>query len=163
VDEEFDKGMKNKKKSSFILQTQSILFDIPIIIIADDNEIINMSNKKIFETIIRENNLNFRIFICSDGLDIIKLVLQHDKNYNSIIKCIFTDENMDYFCGSEAIRFVRKLEKVKIYQQCKIVSMTCYEDNKFIDNIEKAGADLVISKPITKNILLNTMKKIGLI
>jgi len=103
------------------------------------------------------------IYLGSDGLDIIKTVLNHDKNYNSIIKCIFTDENMEYFMGSEAIKFVRRFEEVKHYQKTKIISMTCHEDNKITDHIIKAGADLVISKPLTKNILLNIFKKFGLL
>ncbi len=101
------------------------------------------------------------ILLGSDGLDIIKTVLNNDKNYNSIIKCIFTDENMDYFNGTEAIRFVRKFEQVKNHKKTNIISITCHEDNKITDHIIKAGADLVISKPLTKSILLNTLKKIG--
>jgi len=134
-----------------------------MILVIDDNDIINMSNKKIFETVIRENNLNLMIYLGSDGLDIIKTTLRYEKNYNSIIKGIFTDENMDYFSGSEAIKFVRKFEQVKNYKKSKIISMTCHEDNKITDHIIKAGADLIMSKPITKNILLNMFKKIGLI
>lgn len=108
-------------------------------------------------------NLNYNVVLASDGLDIIKLALQYDKNYNSIIKGIFTDENMDYFSGSEAIQFIRKLEKVKNYQKTKIVSMTCYDDMKTTEHIIKIGADCIVSKPLTRNILLNTFKKIGLI
>ncbi len=103
------------------------------------------------------------IYLGSDGLDIIKTVLNHDKNYNSIIKCIFTDENMEYFSGSEAIKFIRNLERIKNYQKAKIVSITCHEDSKIADYIIKAGADFVISKPLTKNILTNILKKIELI
>ncbi len=125
-----------------------------MILVIDDNDIINMSNKKIFETVIRENNLNLMIYLGSDGLDIIKTTLRYEKNYNSIIKGIFTDENMDYFSGSEAIKFVRKFEQVKNYKKSKIISMTCHEDNKITDHIIKAGADLIMSKPITKNIYI---------
>jgi len=113
--------------------------------------------------LIKDLNLNYNVVLASDGLDIIKLALQYDKNYNSIIKGIFTDENMDYFSGSEAIQFIRKLEKVKNYQKTKIVSMTCYDDMKTTEHIIKIGADCIVSKPLTRNILLNTFKKIGLI
>jgi len=129
----------------------------------DDNEIINNSNKKIFETLIKDLQLNYNVVLGSDGLDIIKIALRHEKNYNQIVKAIFTDENMDYFNGSDAIRFIRNLEKTKNYQKTKIVSMTCHEDNKIIENIIKIGADCVMSKPLTKNMLLNTFKKIGLV
>ncbi len=99
----------------------------------------------------------------SDGLDIIKTALKYDKNYNAMIKGIFTDENMDFLNGTEGIEFIRKFEKIKNYQETKIVSMTCHEDTKITDYILKKGANCVVSKPLTKNILLNTFKKIGLI
>ena len=138
-------------------------YEKPIILIVDDNEIINNSNKKLFESLIKEHNLNYSLELGSDGLDIIKTALKYDTNYNVMIKGIFTDENMDYLNGTEGIKFIRKLEKIKNYQKTKIVSMTCHEDPKITDYIQQKGADCVISKPLTKSILLNTLKKIGLI
>jgi len=137
--------------------------DKPIILIVDDNEIINNSTRKLFEILIKEYNLNYQLVLGCDGLDIIKLALEYDKDYNSMIKGIFTDENMDFLKGTDGIKFIRKLEKIKNYQKTKIVSITCHEDSKITDYIIKIGADCVVSKPLTKNILLNTLKKIGLI
>lgn len=157
-------AIKKSKVSKISNSNNSlIIVDKPIILIIDDNEIINHSNKKLFESLIKEQNLNYQIVLGSDGLDIIKTALKYDKNYNLMIKGIFTDENMDFFNGSEAIKFVRNFEKTKNYQKSKIVSITCHEDTKITDYIIKIGADCIVSKPLTKNILLNIFKKIGLI
>ncbi len=80
-----------------------------------------------------------------------------------MLKGIFTDENMDYFNGTQAIEFIRKLEKIKNYRKTQIVSMTCHENTKITDYIVEKGADYVLLKPLTKNMVLNIFKKIGFI
>ena len=42
---------------------------------------------------------------------------------------------MDYFNGSEAIKFIRKFENLKSHKNTKIISLTCHEDLKIIDFI----------------------------
>jgi len=135
----------------------------PFILVVDDNDIINQSNKRLFETLIKEYNLNLCVVQGCDGLDIIRTALNYDKNYNQMLKGVFTDENMDFFNGTDAIEFIRKLEKAKNYRKTQIVSMTCHEDTMITDYIIKKGADYVVSKPLTKNMLFNLFKRLGFI
>ena len=79
-----------------------------------------------------------------------------------MLKGIFTDENMDYFNGTQAIEFSRKLEKAKNYRKTQRVSRTCHEDTMITDYIVEKGADYVLLKPLTKNMVLNIFKKIGI-
>lgn len=150
--------VKNLSNFSLISSVTEHNADKPIIILADDNIIINHSNKKIFEKIIYELKLDFEIEIVSDGLDIIKLCLNNEKNYNNKIKAIFTDENMDYCSGSDAIRFIRNFERIKNKKPVIIVSITCNVDNKINDHIISAGADYVLGKPLSKNSVFNIFK-----
>lgn len=149
---------KNFSNYSLISSIKGHKGDKPIIILADDNIIINNSNKKIFEKIICELKLDFEIEIVSDGLDIIKLCLDNEKNYNHKIKAIFTDENMDYYSGSDAIKFIRNFEKIKNKTPVNIVSITCNVDNKTNKEILKAGADYVLEKPLSKSSVFNILK-----
>lgn len=89
-----------------------------------------------------------------DGLDIIKYVL-NNLNYYEKIKLILTDESMDYMNGSEAISFIRNLERRKNIKSIKIVSLTCYENVLTTRNILNAGADEVLCKPINKSKLID--------
>ena len=135
-------------------------FQKPIVIIVDDNELINYSNKKIISQILIEFKLDYDIILGNDGLDIIKLILNYENKYN-LIKCIFTDENMDFFNGSEAINFARKYENLKHFKRTKIISMTCHEGNVFQGLILKSGADFVVTKPISKSSFINTLQNVG--
>lgn len=133
-----------------------------IIILIDDNEIINSSNRKILNYIINEYNLDYDILLGADGLDMIKIALNLDKRYE-LIKCIFTDENMDYFNGSEAISFIRKYEKMRNFEKTKIITLTCHEDVKIQETILNAGSDLILTKPVTKNNFLFGLASVGLL
>lgn len=112
--------------------------------------------------ILAENKLDFELFMGSDGLDIIKYALNHEKKYG-LIKCIVTDENMEYFNGSEAISFIRKFEKKKNLIQTKVITMTCHEDYKIYDSIKNSGVDFVLTKPVNKSTFFFSLKKIGII
>ena len=139
-------------EDSILNNTLNSFFEKPIIILVDDNDIINQSNKKILSEFLKENNLIYELIMGNDGLDIIKLVLKYENKYN-LIKFIITDENMDYYQGTEAIAFIRKFEKIKKLINTKIISLTCHEDVNIINNIIKIGANSVLSKPLTKNML----------
>ena len=106
------------------------------------------------ENSLEEERKNFEVIQCSDGIDLIKLVVE-DQNHGNLIKCVFTDENMEYINGSEAIKILRILEKKNKIKTLKIFSITCHEDVDSVKMITESGADLVLSKPISKTILIN--------
>jgi DNA-binding NarL/FixJ family response regulator len=64
---------------------------------------------------------------------------------------IITDENMEFLNGSEAIKVIRSIENRKKCEKKLIISLTCHEDFAIIDSINKAGADYILSKPLSAN------------
>lgn len=125
----------------------------PIILVADDNHIINESNKRILMNICREKSLNYEIVSCQDGIDILKYV--SDESSFGDIKIIITDENMEYLNGSEAIRIIRTLEDRKRAPKKVIISLTCHEELSILKNIKESGADLIITKPLSKQKIIH--------
>lgn len=124
----------------------------PIFILADDCDIILESAKKMLQKVLQENNLDYNIVQASDGLDIIKIIMAYESSYH-LIKGLITDENMEYFNGSDAIKFIRKFEKINKKEHINIISLTSQEDIKLVNHLLKDGADKVISKPITISLL----------
>ena len=127
------------------------------ILIVDDNQFINDSLKKLLEKIISEAKKDFEIIQVIDGIDMIKHIVD-DQTYGNSIKCILTDENMEYINGSEAIRILRSLEKKNKIKNTKIISISCQEDNFSVKVMLDAGADRVLGKPISKTLIMNTLK-----
>ncbi len=133
-----------------------------IIILADDNDLINNCNKKIISKVLNEiGKYDYDILSVNDGIDIIKIFI--DNLENKKIKLIISDENMDYLNGSDAIRFIRKLEKVKNLTKTKIVSLSCHEDNKIKEYIFNEGADYILTKPLTKLSIRAILEEISLL
>ena len=85
----------------------------PKILLVEDNKLINDSTKTILLRIITELNLDNEIVQLNDGVDIIKQVM--DDQFNGwLIKCVITDENIEYMNGSEAVKILKKDRKLRI-------------------------------------------------
>ena len=120
------------------------------IILADDNHLINTCNERIIEGIMSELNLfKYEVIKVSDGLDVIKIFLNNE--VKDKIKLIITDENMDYFNGSEMIKFLRKVERLMKLNPIKIASVSSEDDIRHKDYLINCGADFVFSKPLSKS------------
>jgi CheY-like chemotaxis protein len=132
------------------------------IIIVDDNQFINNSMKNLLEKVLRENNSDYDIIQLTDGIELIKVIID-DQSKGNLIKCVFTDENMEYINGSEAIRILRGLEKKNKVKYVKIFSISCQEDNIYTKLMKDSGADKVLTKPLSKNSLAVLMKEIQII
>ena len=132
------------------------------IIIADDNQILLNSVQNLLNKIILDFNLDFEIVLCNDGLEILENIIIYNKISN-VIKLIITDENMDYLNGSEAVKYVRKLEQKKNTNNIHVISMTCFEDGKVLKNIKKAGSDLILIKPISRKQILKVFDNLVII
>ena len=129
-----------------------------LIILADDNYIINICNKKIISDILQENERSdFDILCVNDGIDILKLFFNNEETER--IKLIITDENMDYLNGSEAIKVIRNIEKLKNKKKINIVSLSCNEEKSTGEIILKAGADYILIKPLSKQSIKSLLDK----
>ncbi len=99
--------------------------------------------------ICKEKELDNEIICCSDGMDILKYILD-EKTFEKVC-LIITDENMEILNGSEAIKIIRTIEERKNISRKFIISLTCHEDIGMINYIVKSGADRVLTKPLYKN------------
>lgn len=124
------------------------------ILIVDDNQFINDSIKYVIDSIIKERNMDFEVIQCCDGIDMIKLVVE-DQRDGCLIKCVLTDENMEYINGSEAIKILRNLEKNKKIKNLKLFSVSSEEDTNTLNMIKNIGTDHIISKPVSKITIIN--------
>ena len=125
--------------------------------VVDDNHLINESNRNIVNKCLTEMGLVYEIILCSDGIDIIKHLL--DIKINKKIKIIITDENMEYINGSEAIQITRKLEEKNYIGKMFCISVTCHEDKNIVKNIISSGANYVIPKPLSIFSMKNILEK----
>ena len=107
---------------------------------------INDANKNLLKKCFIEIGIIVEVLLCSDGIDIIKHVL--DENIKINIKCIITDENIKFINGSETIKFIRKLESKFFINYIPCISVTCHEDKNIVDNIYASGANNVLTKTL---------------
>ena len=77
-----------------------------------------------------------------------------DQSNENRIKYVFTDENMNYFNGSDSIKLLKNLEKMnKIKKLPKFVSVSAEDDEAFKENLIKLGFSFLLPKnPSTKDI-----------
>ena len=126
------------------------------IVVVDDHKFIRESNVNLIKNVMTTlNMIDFKIIEGCDGIDLLNLV-RLDKDYK--IKYIFTDENMMYLNGSEAVRQIRKFEQDKKIQNYKIFSITAFDDEETKKNILDSGINSILSKPCSKSELLKIFK-----
>ena len=143
-----DVSLKSKKKGK--------------ILVVDDNHLVNEVTVRLLTKVLKENESDMEIILASDGSDIIHHIIQ-DQSKGNEIKCILTDENMEYLNGSEAIRIVRNLEKRRKVKFVNIFSVTSNEEPYYIDEIKRAGAQIVLNKPLTKFLIASVLKEFEII
>jgi len=155
----FIPGLSNSFSSNHSKKSSPKIERSNIIIIADDNHIINSCNKNVVDQVLKENKTNnYNVILVSDGYEIIKLFLNDD--IRDKIKFIITDENMDFFNGSLAIKFIRNFEKLKRTGCLILASLSSNEDSMMKDYLIKCGAGYVFNKPLTKNNVRQVFREI---
>ena len=132
------------------------------ILVVDDNHFVNEATTRVLKNVLKEAGLDIEIIVGTDGCDIVHHVIQ-DQSKGNEIRCILTDENMEYLNGSEAIRIVRNLENRQKVKFVNIISVTSNEDPCYIQEIIRAGAQTVLNKPLTKSVLARVLKDYNII
>lgn len=134
----------------------------PKIVVVDDNHFINNSVKNLLEKVLRETDSEYEIIQQTDGIELVNSIIEDQTNGN-LIKCVFTDENMEYINGSEAIKILRNLEGKSKIKNVKIFSISCQEDILSVNLMIDSGADRVLGKPLSKNSLIILLKEMKII
>ena len=129
------------------------------ILIVDDNRY----NRKILRNALLEANKNlaknFDIVEGRDGLDILNFVVEDKKNFNTI-KCIFTDEIMDYIDGSRTIELLKHMESNNKIKKIFTISVLNVEDEGLNEIIKARGADYILKKPLVNRDLEVIIEKV---
>jgi CheY-like chemotaxis protein len=133
-----------------------------LIFIVDDHKLIRSTLKSLVNKVLKEKKLEteFEVLEGRDGVDII-FQMVNDQSNNNRIKCVITDENMEYINGSYAIQIIRKLEKERKIRNVPIASITAFEDETIRELISKAGADMILSKPCNNKSILKFLEDFG--
>jgi len=113
-------------------------------------------------SILKEINIEYNVICGYDGIDLLHLV-KEDQVKGNLIKCIITDENMDYLNGSQAIKIIRELEIKGAIKPLTIFTSTCHEDKVIIQSIIESGSNLLLPKPLCKADLIEAFKNFNIV
>jgi len=130
------------------------------ILIVDDHKIIRNSIVFLVMKCIKLSNKEneFEIIEGRDGIDILYNII-NDQFNNNLIKCIITDENMEYINGSLAIQIIKDMEKNKKIKNVVIGSMTAFQDELNISKITSSGVNQILQKPCTEKMIQDFLTK----
>ena len=120
------------------------------IMICDDDSTILKAERRLLESICKENKKDVYIETCSNGLECVYKIFDDYINRGISYSILLIDENMNYMDGSEAIKILRKLQRDKVINNFLIYSVTGQEDNEIA---MKYGCDGVLTKIIPKRAL----------
>jgi CheY-like chemotaxis protein len=136
-DSDFTSGIKihNKAKSK--------------ILVVDDSELMRKSVVKIFRNIPNFND-NFELLEGDDGIDILKIIMDDQREGNTILG-IVSDENMSYLQGSKAFFILREFEEQHKIKPVKKITLTAFSDEASLVEMKNNGSDQVYNKPLSKN------------
>ena len=110
------------------------------IVVIDDHKFVRDSIVNLIKKVLKLVQNNAEIIEGSDGIELLNIVM---KDKNNRIKYIFTDENMEFLNGSEAIRILIKLENNKKIQKYQISSIKTFDDSETRNNILNSGVDSI--------------------
>ena len=146
----------------FILVLPTFNENLDKILVVDDNFIIRNSICNLLKSIIEKSGIKYNIIVSDDGIDTLMLVKQ-DQKENHKIKCIITDEFMDFMDGSTSIKIIKELESNNKIKKINIVTISSSDDDISRLKYIRSGADSVITKPCSHQNLYNTLKGFNLI
>lgn len=132
------------------------------ILIVDDNEILLKMLNKMLSSILLALNEEFDVISANDGLDILNYVME-DQFKGNLIKCIITDENMEFINGSEAICLLQKLQQRNKIKEIPVIFLTGLDQEygrHFIKDFENFQ---FLSKPISSIELEKLLVKLNII
>lgn len=131
-------------------------------LVVDDNQFIRYSIKCLLNEIFKEKNKNYEIIECNDGIETLKIIMD-DQKANNLIKCVITDELMEFMDGSFSISILKELEFRNKIKRISYISLTSFDDDENKINIHNTGVDAIIAKPCSKKLLEKTLINLQLI
>jgi signal transduction histidine kinase/CheY-like chemotaxis protein len=128
------------------------------IVIVDDNAMLLSSLNNIIKKVLVNNNINnVQIFSGSDGIDLLKIIIDDQKGSN-IVRCVFVDEFMDFMNGTEAIKIIREYEKLNKIRPLFVAKVSAMHFEQNTD-----GVDMTLEKPVRDKQIQNVLKLAGIL
>ncbi len=109
-------------------------------------------NQKLVQTILQKNG--YSVVMASDGRD----AVSRYKTYPSI-SLILMDVQMPHLNGLKAAQVIRNIEKEEGRNRIPIVALTAAAMKEDEKKCLEAGCDAYLTKPLDKNLLLDTVNK----
>jgi len=135
-----------------------------IILIVDDHTFIRESLKSLLNKVLKKFNLekSFKIEEAQDGSEIITKVIEDQYNKNRI-KCVITDENMEFMNGSDAVRFLKKMEKNRKIRPIIFASNSSFQSSTTRNLMRDVGFEFFLSKPCCESEVHTLLKECNII
>ncbi len=135
-----------------------------IILIVDDHKYIRECLKNLLNKAFQKFNLNksFKIEEAEDGSEIIRRIIEDQYNRNRI-KCVITDEHMEFMNGSEAVQFLKSMEKKRKIQPIIFASNSSFENSAMRKHMRDVGFDFFLSKPCSESEVYDFLKECKII
>jgi signal transduction histidine kinase len=127
------------------------------IVIVDDNAMLLSSLNNIIKKVLVSNNINnVQIFSGSDGIDLLKIIIDDQKGSN-IVRCVFVDEFMEFMNGTEAIKIIREYQKLNKLRPLFIAKVSAMHIER------EEGVNMILEKPVRDKQIQNVLKLAGII
>ena len=120
---------------------------------------INEANKKVVEQCIKKLGIDAEIILCINGVDILRYVINDEINKN--IKCIITEEKMEYLNVWDVSEFIKKLETRFYIKKIPCILLSFQEDLIKDENLILNGINNVLWKPLNVSGLTDVLKNIN--
>lgn len=113
------------------------------ILVVDDNSLLRDTLVNRLQAIIKETQSNIIVKSGSDGVDIISHIITFQSE--NLLKCVISDEKMNYINGSAAISQLKGISK-----SLKFPLLICYTAMDETSDLIDSGFNMTISKSISK-------------
>lgn len=117
------------------------------ILVVDDNRFTRIAIVKMLQSLFHKLNLTCEIIEGFDGIDILKCIIEDQNSNNHLIKCVLSDECMEYLDGSKSFKILKELEFSSKIKPVRKVSITSFDDEHSRNLLMERGADYVLNKP----------------
>lgn len=111
-----------------------------VLIVDDDNDILDLFEIFLFE--------EFQVFTAVNGFDGLNIAKKVKPD------CVVTDIMMPVMDG---IRFIKRIRKVEGLEGIPVIAATAFSSVLQEKSLEKVGFTSVVSKPISRAVLINTI------
>jgi len=102
---------------------------------------------------------DYEIITANDGVKILNYIIE-DQFKGNLIKCIITDENMEFINGSEAVRILASLCRRNKIRSVPVIFLSSHQDDFILNTISDVLDCELMTKPISIKELQQKLEEI---